>query len=71
MFKGILTKSLTDLLTDYFLLSFSSPFSPSLCQRELPKWDENMDEIYYPVQISQACLTISWVITEKMKMIHQ
>lgn len=28
-----------------------------------------MDKIYYLVQISQAFLTISWLITEKVKMI--
>lgn len=30
-----------------------------------------MDKIYYLAQISQAFLTISWVITEKVKMILQ
>lgn len=43
----------------------------SFCQRILPKWEDKMDKIYYPVQISQAFLTISWVITEKVKLILQ
>lgn len=30
-----------------------------------------MDKIYYLVEISQAFLTISWVITEKVKLILQ
>lgn len=72
LWSGIsLTHERINELTDSFPVSFH-PFSrPSFCQGALPKWGAKMDKIYYLVQISQAFLTISWLITEKVKMILQ
>lgn len=60
------TKS--DWLMDWFLPSFLLSF---ILSETTTKPEHKMDKIYYMVGISQAFLTISWVITEKVKLILQ
>lgn len=61
---------LIDWLINCFLYPSLFPFL-LLCQRTWANWEDKMDKIYYPERISQAILTISWVITGKVRMIHQ